>query len=224
MKQRGLFRAFTTGLTLLVGIASFGNSYESELYAQGPAAVQNSGGLTIMVIAGEDSVNIIKKKTAVKPVVEVRDRNNLPVAGASVVFLAPGSGASATFAGGARTVTVITNSAGRAAITSIQPVETGAFKIGVTASFNGQAATTSIAQTNFLTVQAAQAAGAAGAGAAGAGGGISAAAIGAIAAGVGVAAAAVVVKSKGGGSTSTRQATIGVGGVPGLSTPFNSPR
>src|SRR5439155_20668973 len=60
----------------------------------------NQDGLTIKVLEGEDGVNIIQKNTAVKPVVEVRDRNNLPVAGATVVFILPDSGPSATFARG----------------------------------------------------------------------------------------------------------------------------
>ena len=50
--------------------------------------------LKIIVIAGEDAVNIIQQRTAVAPIIEVRDRNNLPVAGASVTFALSGSGAS----------------------------------------------------------------------------------------------------------------------------------
>src|SRR5262245_31278610 len=177
-----------------------------------PALYGQDVALTIRVLDGEDGVNIIKKKTAVKPVVEVRDKNDLPVAGALVIFTTPGSGASGTFAKGAHTVSVVTNSAGRAAVTSFQPVEPGAFNIGLSASYNGQVASTTIAQTNFTTVQAAQAAGALPAGAAGgaAGGGISAGVIGAIAAGAGVA-ALVIVKSKGDDGGSERSATIGIG-------------
>ncbi len=45
-----------------------------------------SAGLRVVVIEGEDAVNIIQQKTAVRQVVEVRDRNNLPVPGAIVTF------------------------------------------------------------------------------------------------------------------------------------------
>jgi hypothetical protein len=162
----------------------------------------------IRVIDGEDGVNIIKKKTAVKPVVEVRDRNDLPVAGALVVFTTPSSGASATFAKGARSFSVMTNSAGRAAVTSLQPVEPGAFNIGVSASYNGQVASTTIPQTNFATVQAAQAAGATLPAGVSAGGGLSAGVIAAIAAGAGVATLAIV---KGVGGDEKKEATIGIG-------------
>jgi hypothetical protein len=40
--------------------------------------------LRIGVVAGEGAVNIIQQKTAVAPIVAVRDRNNLPVSGATV--------------------------------------------------------------------------------------------------------------------------------------------
>ena len=52
----------------------------------GQAPPAQPGGLRIVVIEGEDAVNIIQQKTAVRPIVEVRDRNDLPVAGASVLF------------------------------------------------------------------------------------------------------------------------------------------
>ena len=50
---------------------------------QAPTA---SSALKIVVIEGEAGVNIIQQKTAVKPVVEVRDRNNLPIPGVLVTF------------------------------------------------------------------------------------------------------------------------------------------
>src|SRR5215213_8736649 len=76
-----------------------------------PAASQ-SAALRIVVLAGEDAVNIIQQKTAVAPIVEIRDRNNLPVAGATVTFTLGGQ--SASF-GGLSTLTVTTNAAGQAA-------------------------------------------------------------------------------------------------------------
>lgn len=114
-------------------------------------------GLKIVVIEGEDAVNIIPQKTAIRPVVEVRDRNDLPVAGVPVLFTI-GGGGGATFAGGAQTVTVTTNAAGRAAVTQLNPVGNGAFQIQVEATYQGQTATATINQTNFATAsEAAQA-------------------------------------------------------------------
>ena len=129
--------------------------------------------LRVVVIEGEDAVNIIQQKTAVRPVVEVRDRNNLPVSGALVTFSIEG-GKAATF-GGASTLTVATNAAGQAAVTGLTPSAAGAFQIQVSAAFQGQVATATIAQTNVLTAAQAAAAGASsasgGSGAGGAGGG-----------------------------------------------------
>ena len=143
-----------------------------------------------MVIAGEGAVNIIQQKTAVAPIIEVRDRNNLPVAGATVTFSVGGSGASF---GTGSTLTVVTNAAGQATAAGLTPTAAGAVQINVTAAMQGQMASAAITQTNFATAQAAAAAGsggasgggAAGAGA-GAGGGISATTIGIIGAAVAV--------------------------------------
>lgn len=120
-------------------------------------AAQNAA-LRIVVIEGEDAVNVIQQKTAVAPVIEIRDRNNLPVSGVAVTFTVGGQGASF---GGLSTLTVTTNAAGQAAAVGLTPTAAGAIQINATALVQGQALTATITQTNVLT--AAQAAGAAGA-------------------------------------------------------------
>src|ERR1700685_1731831 len=80
-----------------------------EYLKQQPGTPQEGStamGLRIVVLEGEDGVNIIKKKTAVKPVVEVRNRNNLPVGGAVVTFATPTHGAGALFLNGSRSITL----------------------------------------------------------------------------------------------------------------------
>lgn len=77
--------------------------------------VEQASSLKIVVLEGEGAVNIIQQKTAVRPLVEVRDRNNLPVAGATVTFSIGGGGSGAAFAGGVQTLTVTTNAVGQAA-------------------------------------------------------------------------------------------------------------
>lgn len=116
--------------------------------------------LRIVVLEGEDAVNIVQQKTAVRPLVEVRDRNNLPVPGASVTFTV-GAGQPAAFAGGAPTVTVTTNAAGQAPATGFNATGAGKVSIQVQAAHQGQVASAAISQTNFATVAAAAAAGAA---------------------------------------------------------------
>jgi hypothetical protein len=150
------------------------------------------GDLKIVVIAGEGAVNIIQQKTAVAPIIEVRDRNNLPVAGATVTFSVGGSGASF---GAGSTLTVVTNAAGQATAAGLTPTAAGAVQINVTAAMQGQLASAAITQTNFATAQAAAAAGSGGAtgggaAGAGAGGGISATTIGLV--GAAIAGGAVV--------------------------------
>lgn len=131
---------------------------------------QANPALKIVIIEGEGAVNIIQQKTAVAPVIEVRDRNDQPVAGATVSFVVRAG--RATF-GGARTLTVTTNAAGRAAAAGFAPGGSGALQIGATATFQGQtAAAVTIAQTNVMT--AAEAAAATSAGAGGSGGGAAA--------------------------------------------------
>src|SRR4051812_38313872 len=87
--------------------------------------------LRIVVIAGEDAVNVIQQKTAVAPLVEVRDRNNQPVAGAVVTFTIQGG--KATFAG-AHAVTITTNAAGQAAVSGLTPTASGVVHINVAAA------------------------------------------------------------------------------------------
>jgi hypothetical protein len=171
---------------------------------QGPASP-----LKIVVIDGEGAVNIIQQKTAVNPIVEVRDRNNLPVAGASVTFSIAGGGQGAAFAGGLQTLTVTTNAAGQAAASGLNAVSSGTLQIQVQAAYQGQVATAAISQTNFATAAAATqagagaggggtATGATGGAAGGGGGGVSALTIGIIGAAVGSGAlAATQVVGKG---------------------------
>ena len=175
----------------------------------------------IVVIEGEDGVNIIQQKTAVRSVVEVRDRNNLPVPGVLVTFSIEG-GKAASF-GGASTLTVATNAAGQAAVTGLTPSAAGAFQIHVQAAVQGQVATATIAQTNVLTAAQASAqaassaasssgsAGSAGGGAGGAsgaaGGGLSATTIGVVGAAVGggaLVASRVVKKDEPNGASTFR--------------------
>jgi hypothetical protein len=155
-------------------------------------------GLKIVIIEGEDAVNIIQQKTAVAPIVEVRDRNDQPVAGAVVNFAIRGG--RATF-GGARTLSVTTNVAGRAVASGFAPTASGAVQISASAAFQGQTVAVTIAQTNVMT--AAQAA--AVSSAAGSGGGGSGAAAGTGAAGGG-----------GGGLSATTLGIVGAAAAGGV--------
>jgi len=132
----------------------------ASLAFAGQGSQPPAGALRIIVLEGEAAVNVIQQGTAVAPVVEVRDRNNLPVAGAVVQFtIARTSNAAVgTFANGQTTLTVTTNAAGRAAASQLQAVGRGALRIQVEARFQGQVASATITQTNVATAaEAAQA-------------------------------------------------------------------
>jgi hypothetical protein len=108
--------------------------------------------LRIVVVRGEGFTNNLKKRIAREPIVEVRDRNNRPVSGATVTFLLPGGGPGGTFANGQQTLTVFTGQNGRAIATGFTPNNVaGPFNINVTASMQGQTATATISQTNAIT-------------------------------------------------------------------------
>jgi len=187
----------------------FAITLAGSLFTQAPAAP-----LHIVVIEGEGAVNIIQQKTAVRPLVEVRDRNNVPVPGATVTFTI-GSGQPAAFAGGAPAMTATTNASGQAAATGFNAVRSGLVQIQVQAAHQGQAAAAVITQTNFATAAAAAAAGvavgAASGGAAGTAGGATAAAAGttggAAAGGISATTIAIIGGAVGGGAVVATQVT-----------------
>ena len=126
--------------------ANRGTRLAASLASRGGQAQKS---LKIVVIGGEDAVNIIQLNTAVDPVVEVRDENDLPVAGVLLRFRIRGN--RAVFRGGLQELSATTDAAGRAAVTGVQPVGSGSFQIEVTASYQGQTASSTISQTNFQT-------------------------------------------------------------------------
>jgi hypothetical protein len=163
--------------------------------------------LRISVLEGEDGVNILKSKMAVKPVIEVRDRNNLPVSGASVTFIAPQSGPRVAFAHGANTFTTTTDANGRALVSNLKPLGKGTFKIGIKVVSQGQTVTSTVAQTNFLTATTATAAGATVGTATvstAASAGISAVAVGGIVAGGAAALGGIIAATRGSKPTVTK--------------------
>ena len=117
--------------------------------------------LNIVIVEGEGAINNIRQRTAREPIIQVEDENHKPIAGAAVVFSLPGQGAGGTFAGNTQSLSVVTDSQGRAVAHGFHPNSVqGQYQIHVTASNNGQSANATISQTNALV------AGAAGAGAA----------------------------------------------------------
>jgi hypothetical protein len=155
----------------------------------------------LIIVRGDNAQNNIKKGRATRPVVEVRDRNNNPVAGVAVTFLLPSSGPSGIFVGGSQTTTVVTNAQGQAAASYTPNTVPGKFNINISASVSGQSVAAQIAAVNVL-------AGAAIAGS------TMAIIIGVIAA-AGAGAAVAATRSNGNGGTTT---PTGIRITPGVGT------
>ena len=119
------------------------------------SAAAQPPGLHLVVLQGEDGENVIEQGAQVPTLVEVRDLNELPVAGASVVFLL-GDGGTATLNAGLREVSLTTNALGQAAV-MVNPVAVGLVELSVAATFMGETAEALIVQTNFATAADAEA-------------------------------------------------------------------
>ena len=102
----------------------------------------------LIIVRGENAQNNVKKGRATRPVVEVRDRNDKPVAGVLITFTLPQNGASGTFVNGSKLFTATTDQAGQASA-AVQPnTATGSYNISVSAKVNGQTLTAQIPQAN----------------------------------------------------------------------------
>lgn len=105
--------------------------------------------LEIVIVEGEGAINNVKQRVNREPIVEVQDENHKPIAGAAVVFFLPNSGPGGTFSDGTRSLTVTTDSQGRAVARGIRfNNQSGQMQMRVTASSNGQTATATISMTN----------------------------------------------------------------------------
>lgn len=147
--------------------ASYAQQQSGDAQAASATPSTSAPDLQVVILEGEDGVNVIKKNTVVKPVVQVRDKNKAPgaaviaggVAGAVVLFELPEKGATGTFANGAHWAQVTTDADGRAVSPEFHLVGKGSFQIQIRASYQGQTITRSITQTNFSTIAQAQKAG-----------------------------------------------------------------
>lgn len=109
--------------------------------------------LHIEILKGDGGVNTLGSDAVVQPVVQVRDRNNQPLADVAVTFTAPNDGPSATFLNGSRSITLMTDSSGEAILLGMKPVNPGQFQIAVSASVGSETVVTAISLTNEARVQ-----------------------------------------------------------------------
>jgi hypothetical protein len=105
--------------------------------------------LQIVVAEGDGAINDIRSRRAKEPVVIVQDDDGRTVSGAAVHFILPGTGPGGSFADGESSLTVTTDSRGRAVGRGLRPNRVaGPFEIRVTASSRGQSVSAVVRQTN----------------------------------------------------------------------------
>jgi len=105
--------------------------------------------LKVLVLEGQNSVNNTTRHIGIQPVVEVRDQNDRPIGGATVVFRLPPSGPGGAFPGKSPTLSAGTNARGQAAASGFVPNdELGKFDIHVTATYQNQTGEATISQKN----------------------------------------------------------------------------
>jgi hypothetical protein len=113
------------------------------------AAVPMVETLKVLVLEGQHAVNNTSRQAAIQPVVEVRDDNDRPVEGATVVFRVPPQGPGGYFGDHSATFSTKTNLQGQAAASTFVPNNVlGDFDIHVTATFGNRMGQTVITQTN----------------------------------------------------------------------------
>lgn len=107
--------------------------------------------LQIAILDGEGALNNIQERTAREPIVQVQDENHKPVSGAAVLFAIHGAtgGAGGAFAGGASSLSVVTDANGIAKATGLLHNQLqGNWQLQVTATKGNLTANTVIHQQN----------------------------------------------------------------------------
>ena len=141
-----MFRASSTKCVawLLVSVMWHNVAPISAQEAQAPKK------LNIVIVEGDGAINNVRQRIVREPIVQVEDENRRPIAGATVTFLLPQTGASGTFTNGSRVLMVVTDAKGQAVMRGMTPNDVGgALRINVSASYQGQTASTSFTQTNI---------------------------------------------------------------------------
>jgi hypothetical protein len=116
-----------------------------------PAQASGVSKLNLIIVEGEGAINNVRQRTAREPIVQVEDENHRPISGAAVIFTLPLNGPSGTFANGAKSLQVITDSKGQAVAKGLRLNDmSGKFQIQVEASYKGMTATTTINQANAV--------------------------------------------------------------------------
>ena len=147
MIKAGIIRPGCVLLAFVIGVpAGFAQTSlpSPQSAAQKPAGFE----LSIGVIEGNNAVNSIPLLRSVMPVVEIRDTNDFPVEGATVVFTLPAEGPGGRFVGDNITLSARSDVHGQASAPFIMNVVPGKFQIRVNATAGNRLGQAFITQTN----------------------------------------------------------------------------
>jgi hypothetical protein len=136
-------------------ISRFGIGCLAALVMPGVATMSLVAGddLKIVVLEGENATNSVRTRTGSRIVVEVRDQNDRPLAGAEVVFQLPSSGPGGHFPGFESTRKTTTTRQGQAAMVGWIPNDQlGRFQIEVTAVSGPRSGRIRVTHTNTETI------------------------------------------------------------------------
>lgn len=129
-----------------------------SLPAQAQDTPSAAGRIHIVIVEGEGAINNVRQRVAREPIIQVEDENRKPVGGAAVTFLMPNQGPGAAFSNGSRSLTITTDSQGRAVARGLRPNNVnGRYEIRINASHQGRTDSAVISQTNVLPAAAAAA-------------------------------------------------------------------
>jgi hypothetical protein len=151
-KARRAIRYLRIGIVVLaavVGVQRFAVGAQDQQVQEKKSRPK----LFIDIVQGQDVVNNVKQRVAREPQIVVYDENHNPVNGATVTFILPKSGPSASFPGGQTSFTTTTGAEGQATAPGLQANNiAGSFKVNVVVSSQGTTVTGSIPMANVLAV------------------------------------------------------------------------
>ena len=114
---------------------------------QGPPPA--AGDYSIQIVGGDGAINSIRLHRGHDPLVRLVSAEGKPIGGATVTFLLPSTGASASFGESGLSLTVTTGEDGTAAGRGLRPNGiAGQFRIRVIASWKGSPASATLTETN----------------------------------------------------------------------------
>jgi hypothetical protein len=144
-------QSFVSLVVICLLVLPSGAAAQTPVAPPAPKLSSPQDALKIFVLEGQGVSNFIPDRISKAVVVEVRDKNDLPLEGASVLFELPQTGPGGMFANGEHSRTVKTDSRGQAPVSFELSNDQGRFQIAVTATVGDRTGKATVTQINSLT-------------------------------------------------------------------------